>query len=203
MKHFLFLFLVIVTANAQVVHATTKLVILGDSLTEGYGIEKENAYPALVEKTLKKQGYDLIVINGGISGSTSASAPSRAKWFLKSQPDYLLITLGSNDGLRGVSVDNLKANLKTTIKLAKEKKVKVWLAGLKMPPNYGKDFTQKFEAVFKEIAKEEQIPLLPFLLDGVAGNPELNQPDAIHPNEKGHEVMAQRVVEFIRKQIKK
>lgn len=125
------------------------------------------------------------------------------QWFLKSKPDVLFLTLGSNDGLRGVDVTSLKKNLKNVIQLAKKNNIKIWLAGMQMPPNYGKKYTQKFADVFREIAREEDIPLLPFLLEGVAGQTQLNQPDAIHPNEKGHEIIAQNVTKFIRKNLKK
>jgi acyl-CoA thioesterase-1 len=180
-----------------------KIVILGDSLTDGYGIDQDKAFPALVEKSLKAEGYNIQIVNGGISGSTSASAVSRARWFLKSKPYALMITLGSNDGLRGVAVSSLKDNLKQTIRLAKEQNVIVWLAGMKMPPNYGKEYTTQFEQTFEQVAREEKVPLLPFLLDGVAGNPKLNQPDAIHPNEDGHALMAKRVSQFIKGQMQK
>jgi acyl-CoA thioesterase-1 len=178
------------------------IIALGDSLTEGYGIEKENAYPTLVEEMLKKSGKNVRIINAGISGSTSASAPSRLRWLLTSQPDILFLALGANDGLRGVSIETTKKNLKDTIREAKKAKMKVWLAGMRLPPNYGKKYTQDFEQMFKALAKEENVPLLPFLLEGVAGQKELNQPDAIHPNEKGHQIMAKMVYEFFTRQLK-
>lgn len=182
-------------------NAVTHIVTLGDSLTEGYGIEKDQAYPALVEKKLLKKGYPVKIYNAGISGSTTASAPSRLKWLLKSKPQIVFLALGANDGLRGISIETTKQNLKNTIQLAKEANVKVWLAGMKLPPNYGEAYTSKFEKMFQEIAKEENIPLLPFLLEGVAGQVTLNQPDGIHPNEKGHQMMADVIFSFFQQEL--
>lgn len=179
----------------------TQLVALGDSLTEGYGIEKEKAYPALVEKKLLDKGYKIKIFNAGISGSTTASAPSRLKWLLKSKPNIIFIALGANDGLRGIAIETTKQNLKDAIQIAKKANIKVWLAGMKLPPNYGASYTSKFEATFQEIAKEEDIPLLPFLLEGVAGHAELNQPDGIHPNEKGHQKLADFLFSFFQQQL--
>ena len=179
----------------------TQLVALGDSLTEGYGIEKEKAYPALVEKKLLDKGYKIKIFNAGISGSTTASAPSRLKWLLKSKPNIIFIALGANDGLRGIAIETTKQNLKDAIQIAKKANIKVWLAGMKLPPNYGASYTSKFEATFQEIAKEEDIPLLPFLLEGVAGHAEFNQPDGIHPNEKGHQKLADFLFSFFQQQL--
>ena len=188
-----------VFAAAEQVSKKQKIILaLGDSLTEGYGIEKSNAYPAIVEAKLQSAGYNVKVVNAGISGSTSASAPSRLRWLLKSQPDYLFLVLGANDGLRGVDLKATENNLRTTIQLAKKANVQVWLAGMKMPPNYGRDYTKKFEQMFSQLAKSEKVPFLPFLLDNVAGRPELNQPDGIHPNEKGHALMAEQVFRFMK-----
>lgn len=175
-----------------------KIVILGDSLTEGYGVVKEAAYPALLEEQLTKDGFNVQIVNAGISGSTTASGPSRIKWLMKSKPDIVFITLGSNDGLRGVDLKETKKNLKATIQIAKEQKAKVWLAALEVPPNYGKDYVTKFRSMFKQVAEEEKIPLSPFLLDGVAGEKKFNQPDGIHPNEEGHKIIAEKMVKFFK-----
>lgn len=139
--------------------------------------------------------------NGGVSGATSASGIQRLKWHLKKPVDILLLELGANDGLRGLSVPDTKKNLQEIIKYGKEKKVKVMLLGILMPPNYGENYTKQFEKMYKQLASEEKIPFLPFLLDGVAGNPKLNLPDGIHPNQKGHEVIAEKVAQFLEKNI--
>lgn len=178
------------------------IVALGDSLTEGYGIEKDKAYPALLQKMLHDTGHpEVVVKNAGISGSTTASATSRLKWFLKNKPDVIFLALGANDGLRGVPLAATKKNLKATITLAKKNHLRVWLAGMKMPPNYGEKYTSGFSKMFKEIASKENVPLLPFLLDGVAGHPELNQVDGLHPNEDGHRIIAKKVLDFVLKNL--
>jgi acyl-CoA thioesterase I len=175
-----------------------KLVILGDSLTEGYGVAKEAAYPALLEKKIKAAGQDWTVINSGISGSTSASGPSRMKWLLKSKPDLVLLALGANDGLRGLKVSELEKNLSETILIAQKEKVSVVLAGMQMPPNYGEKYTTEFAAAFPKIAKKYKIKLIPFLLEGVAADSKLNLADGVHPNEKGHQVLADSVYKALK-----
>jgi len=181
--------------------AQTNVLILGDSLAEGYGLDEAMAFPRVVEKKLNDKKINVKVINGGVSGATSASGIQRLKWHLKKPVEILLLELGANDGLRGLSVPDTKKNLKEIIKFAKEKKVKVMLLGILMPPNYGEDYTKQFEKMYKQLASEEKIPFLPFLLDGVAGNPKLNLPDGIHPNQKGHEVIAEKVAQFLEKNI--
>lgn len=177
---------------------TIKIVFLGDSLTEGYGIEKSLAFPSLVENLAKRDSHLLQVTNAGISGSTSASAESRAKWFVKSKPDILFLALGANDGLRGLSIQKMKENLTKTVSLLKKNNIKVFLVGMQMPPNYGNKYALEFKNSFQVIAKEQGVAFLPFLLDGVAGQSELNQPDGLHPNEKGHEVIAKNVYSFLK-----
>lgn len=191
------------TAFLSVGFAANKvIVILGDSLTEGYGLEKEKAFPTLTQHILKSENnIDVQIINAGVSGSTSASAVSRAKWFLQKKPDVLILALGANDGLRGVEIGSIKKNLKDAIHLAKQNGIRVWLAGMQLPPNYGKEYTRKFAQMYKDIAKEENIPLFPFLLEGVAGQPRLNQTDGIHPNEEGQKVIARTIAVFIKKNL--
>lgn len=173
------------------------LVVIGDSLTEGYGLSKDSAFPKLLENSLK----DWKVVNAGISGSTSASALSRVKWTLKSKPKVILIALGANDGLRGLSVKELKKNLAAAIDEIKKTNTKVLLAGMQAPPNYGKKYTQDFSAVYPSLSKEKNVPLYPFLLDGVAGNAKLNLTDGIHPNEEGHKIILEKILPFIKKEL--
>lgn len=170
------------------------LVILGDSLTEGYGVAQERAYPALLEKRLQGLGKKWQVVNSGISGSTSASASGRVRWILKSKPSALLIAIGANDGLRGRNPKDLRKDLEEAVKLAKASKVSVAIAGMEMPVNYGKEYRDAFREVFRNVAKAEKVPLVPFLLEGVGGKPEMNLADGIHPNEKGHEKIAENVL---------
>ena len=175
-----------------------KLLVIGDSLTEGYGVARENAYPAQLEKKIKAEKKDWTVINAGVSGSTSASAVSRLKWQLKSKPDLIILALGSNDGLRGLTTDELEKNLSVAVELAQKEKIPVVLAGMQMPPNYSKDYTDKFKNVFPRIAKKYGLKLIAFLLQDVAGKPELNQPDGIHPNEKGHILIANHLYDELK-----
>ena len=198
---FLFLiFLCVCCALPSLLRAETAILMLGDSLTEGTGVKKNQAYPYLVEQKLKAKGLSLIkVINAGVSGSTSASALSRLKWHLRSTPDILLLALGANDGLRGLSTVQMKRNLAKTIELALSKGVRVVLAGMKMPPNYGAEYTREFEEVFYQLAKEYDVVFIPFLLEGVAGDPKLNFPDGLHPNERGHQILAELVYKALLK----
>lgn len=176
-----------------------KILIIGDSVTEGYGVPKTLAYPTLVEKELKKKDKRIKVVNAGSSGSTSASAFARLKWHLKVKPEILILALGGNDGLRGIQPEATKKNLKKAIELAKSQNVKVILAGMQMPFNYGPDYRKKFAAVYRELTKEHDLTLIPFLLKGVGGVKKLNLADGIHPNEKGHEIVAKNVLEILRK----
>lgn len=170
------------------------ILMLGDSLTEGYGLTKEQAYPALLETRLKKIDPNIRVINAGISGSTSASGESRLKWQLKNKPHILFLALGANDGLRGLSTEAMKTNLENTIKLAQKNNIYVILAGMKIPMNYGNDYRESYEKVFSSLAKTYKVDFVPFLLDGVATNKTLNLPDGIHPNAKGYEKMAEMLL---------
>lgn len=173
------------------------MVCLGDSLTEGYGLAPEQAYPQRLEAVLRERGLDVRVVNAGISGSTSASAASRLRWQLRSRPDVVVIALGGNDGLRGVDVAVTRANLSQAIGLARQSGVRVLLAGMKIPPNYGREYTRAFEAIFPSLAEEHRVALLPFLLEGVAAVPALNLPDRIHPNARGSEIVARNVLEAL------
>lgn len=171
------------------------LVIIGDSLTEGYGVEASQSYPALLQNKLKAQGQNWKVVSHGISGSTSASALSRVKWVLKNPPQIVILALGANDGLRGLNPESTKKNLESAILLLKEKKIKVLLSSMRVPPNYkGGKYVQQFEALYPDLAKKHSVTLLPFILQNVAGKPELNLTDGIHPNARGHDVIASDLV---------
>lgn len=182
-----------------------KLYILGDSLTEGYGVSQQSAFPALLQKTFESNKINWKVFSSGSSGSTSASGPNRVKWLInpknKERPDIILVLLGSNDGLRGFKPEETKKNLIETIELIQKEKVAVILGQLYMPPNYGKEYTEKFSKIFGEIAKEKKIPLAGFLLDGVAGVASLNLADGIHPNEKGHVKVAENLFKALQKHL--
>jgi acyl-CoA thioesterase-1 len=200
MKQKIMLILGLFIVNTAV-FASTHILFLGDSLSEGIGLDEEQSFPRLVERNLKAKKYDVIVTNGGVSGSTSASGLTRLKWHLKKPTDILVLELGANDGLRGFKVEETKKNLTAIIKMAKEKKVKVLLLGLLMPPNYGKKYTAEFEAMYKSIAKNEKVAFHPFILKDVAGKAEFNMPDGVHPNAKGQELVATTVTEFVEKNL--
>lgn len=173
-----------------------KVLCLGDSLTEGLGVAPDDAWPSVLEKELRAGAFPGIkLVNAGISGATAASGPGRLKWHLKGEgkPDVLILELGANDGLRGQDVAAMKKALQEAIRAAKAAGVKVLLAGMMVPTNYGKEYALRFEAAFAELAKEEDVPLIPFFLAGVAADPKLNQADGIHPNATGHKIVAATV----------
>ncbi len=181
----------------------TRILFLGDSLTEGYGIAREDAFPALIEQSLKQEGFDVAVVNGGVSGSTTASGTSRLRWHLQAKPDILVLALGANDGLRGLPPLEIRKNLAATLDLARQHKLRVLLAGMKMPPNYGAAYAREFEAIFPELAQRYHIPLVPFLLDRIAGETDLNLADGVHPNEKGHRLMARTMEKALKPLLRK
>ncbi len=189
----------LISVSAQLTQAqvSTRVLVLGDSLTEGYGVAKAKAYPALLEKSLHNKGYAIKVINAGSSGSTSASAVPRLKWHLQSKPDILLLALGGNDGLRGIKLESTKKHLATVIKLSQQQGIRVLLVGMQLPYNYGPSYRQSFQALFYELTEEFNIDFMPFLLKDVGGKIELNLPDLIHPNEAGHQVIAQNLLPYL------
>lgn len=178
------------------VHAQT-ILFLGDSLTEGYQLAKEEAFPSLIENELKKKHKDIKVINGGVSGATSASGMKRLDWYLKAKPDIMVLALGANDGLRGLKLTDTEKNLSKVIEKAQAKGITVILAGMQMPTNMGEKYRDEFQKMFPKVAKKYSIKLIPFLLEGVGAVPELNLPDGIHPNAKGHKIMAQTVLKVL------
>lgn len=171
-----------------------KIVVLGDSLTAGYGLLELQAFPALLQNRLNEEGYKWEVVNAGISGDTSAAGLQRVEWAL-SQGDVriLILELGANDGLRGLAVAQMKKNLAGIIEAAQAKGAAVLLAGMEAPPNFGPEYTVSFRQVYRDLAKEYKVTFLPFLLDKVAGNPSLNQADGIHPNIEGTVIVADTV----------
>lgn len=176
----------------------TVILILGDRLTEGYGVEKKDAFPNLLDAKLRKWRDGFQVVNGGSSGSTSASAVRRLQWYEKTHPDLVILALGSNDGLRGVKPEETRRNVEAAIEFCVAHHFRTVLAGLKVPPNYGPEYTAAFEKIFPELAKKHHLPFFAFLLEGVAGDPEMNQADGIHPNERGHERIAENLFQFLK-----
>lgn len=198
MKYFILLFFFMLSGSHSVANEGPTILFIGDSLTQGYGVEKEEAYPKVFEQMANaKRDKKIKVINGSISGSTSASGASRMRWFLKSNPDWMILALGANDGLRGLKIDKTKENLEQVIVKAQKADIKVVLAGMLLPTNYGKDYRDEFEKMFQDLAKKYELKLIPFLLKDVAMVKELNQGDGIHPNAKGHQKMAENLWEIL------
>ena len=170
--------------------ARLRIVVLGDSLTAGLGVSPEDAYPAKLQARVNAAGYAFEVVNAGVSGDTTAGGLRRLDWSLAGGARILIVALGANDGLRGLPVEQMKANLEAVITYAIERGVEVLLAGMEAPPNFGGSYVDGFRAVFHDLAAKYNIVFLPFLLEGVAGVPELNQPDGIHPNAQGADRVA-------------
>lgn len=180
-----------------------KLIILGDSLTEGYGVAQEAAFPVIIQKKFAADKSEWIIQASGSSGSTSASALGRIKWLAKEKPDAIMILLGSNDGLRGFKPEDTEKNLSEAIQWAQQNKIKIIIGQLHVPPNYGKEYEKKFSGIYSRLSKKFKVPLAPFLLDDVAGRSELNQADGIHPNEKGHAIVAANMYRYLKSELPK
>ena len=174
------------------------IVAVGDSLTAGLGLDEKLAYPSLIEKKLEADGHFLKVINAGISGETSSGTLSRINWVISSlKPDMVILVIGANDGLRGIDSKLLKQNLDQIIAILKKKDIQTILGGMKMLPNLGPKYTKEFEQVYPEIAGKHNIPLIPFFLEGVAGEVKLNQPDGIHPTAQGYKVIVDHIYPYV------
>ena len=175
------------------------ILFFGDSLTAGYGLSPEEAFPAVVEKSLQKAGAQARIINAGLSGETSAGGLSRIDWVLRQPMDVFVLELGANDGLRGLPIRDTQKNLQTIIDkvIFKYPKCKIVLAGMMVPPNMGKEYADSFKRLFGEIAIKNNAVLIPFLLDGVAGIERLNQPDGIHPTSEGHKIIGENISKII------
>jgi acyl-CoA thioesterase-1 len=171
-----------------------KIVVLGDSLTAGYGLLEQQAFPAVLQERLNEEGYGWEVVNAGISGDTSAAGLQRLDWAMgQGDVRILILELGANDGLRGLPIAEMKKNLAAIIEHAQGKGISVLLAGMEAPPNFGAEYTVSFRQVFRDLAKQYKVTLLPFLLDKVAGVATLNQSDGIHPNVEGARIVADTV----------
>jgi len=169
------------------------LVFLGDSLTAGLGLAREEAFPALIEARLRAEGRPWKVVNAGISGDTTAGGVARLDWIYQQKVDVLFLCLGANDGLRGIPVAETERNLRLILDRANREGTRVVLAGIQLPENYGGEYRRAFARIFPRLARDYHLPLLPFLLEGVAMDPSLNQPDGIHPNAEGARRVADRV----------
>jgi acyl-CoA thioesterase-1 len=173
--------------------SSPRVVALGDSLTAGLGIPRDQAYPAVLQEKLTAKGYAFEVINAGVSGDTSADGLRRVNWALEGDVRLLIVALGANDGLRGLPAGQMKRNLQGIIDRARQRGIPVLLVGMEAPPNYGEQYAAQFRQVFQDLAKENALVFVPFLLEGVAGVMDLNQPDGIHPTAAGAARIADRL----------
>jgi acyl-CoA thioesterase-1 len=171
------------------------ILFLGDSITAGYGLETGQAYPALIQQKIAAQHWPFKVVNAGQSGDTTAGGLNRINWLLRNPIEVLVLELGGNDGLRGVPVETIQKNLQGIIDRVKTKypAAKIIIAGMRVPPNMGNSYSKEFESVFLSVAKKNNAPLIPFILEGVGGVRNLNLPDGIHPTVRGHEIVAANV----------
>lgn len=191
-------------AEKEEVASDEKIILFfGNSLTAGYGIEQDLAFPGLIQDRLDSLGKDYKVINGGLSGETTAGGLSRIDWFLEDEPSIFILELGGNDGLRGIQLAETKKNLEAIIDKVQTKypSTKIILAGMQIPPNMGTEYTQEFQAIYPKVAEEKDVELIPFLLQDVGGIKELNLPDGIHPTEEGHIIVAETVWEILKEKV--
>lgn len=180
------------------------VLFFGDSLTAGYGLEPEQAFPALIGARLDSLGYNYRVVNAGLSGETTAGGANRLDWVLRQPVSVFILELGANDGLRGIPLSETRKNLEDMIRRVRESdpNTRILLAGMQIPPNMGPDYTAEFRRIFPELAEKYELLLIPFLLEGVGGMPELNQDDGIHPTAEGHRILAENVWEVLEPALK-
>lgn len=184
------------TEEQQTTRPKPAIIFFGNSLSAGYGISPDSAFPALIQNRLDSLGYQYQVVNAGVSGETTATGKSRVGWVVSRQPvEIFVLELGGNDGLRGIPVEETRKNLEAIIDSvrATHANAKIVLAGMMVPPNMGPDYSREFTAIYPAVAKAKQVALIPFLLEKVGGEPELNLPDGIHPTAEGHALVAENV----------
>lgn len=189
------------TCSLQAQDSDTKTILFfGDSITAGLGVDKSQAFPALIQDRIDSLGLNYEVINGGSSGETSAGGLRRIDWTLQRDIDIMILELGGNDGLRGIDLNSTKENLQKIIDKVKAKNpdAQIILAGMQVPPNLGQDYTKQFETIYPELAEENDLPLIPMIMDKIGGNEELMQSDGLHPTPEGHKVIADTVWEVLR-----
>ena len=175
-----------------------RVVFLGDSLTAGLGLEADQAFPALVGRALAAEGLPVQPVNAGVSGDTTAGGLRRLDWVLRQKPDVVVVGLGGNDGLRGTELRTPEENLRAIVQKCRSAGASVLLLGMQIPPSYGPEYAQRFRDIFPRLARELDVPLVPFMLEGVGGRPEMNLPDGIHPTAEGHRRVAENVLPQLR-----
>jgi acyl-CoA thioesterase-1 len=186
------------SASASGETGRPRVVALGDSLTAGLGLVESQSYPALLQQKVDSEGYKFEVVNAGVSGDTTAGGLRRLDWALEGDVKVLIVALGGNDGLRGLSVGEMKANLTKIVEQARERDILVILAGMEAPPNYGQEYATAFRSTFMDVAREQRVLYIPFLLNKVAGDPALNLADGIHPNAQGAAIVSDTVWNVLR-----
>jgi acyl-CoA thioesterase I len=190
--------LVAVLAFAGPVHATERIVVaFGDSLTAGLGVMPDDSYPAQLQARLRAEGYGYRVVNAGASGDTTAGGLRRVDWALKNKPDIVIVALGANDAMRGQDLASVRVNLDGIVARFQKAGARVLLAGMEVPPNYGARYTTDFRRLYVEVARKRGAAFMPFLLDGVAGNPRLNQGDGIHPTADGYRIVVDHLWPYL------
>ena len=202
----LFFVLGVITALfPEPVYSKEKAVVLafGDSLTAGYGVKDEESYPSKLQEKISSAGFPHKVVNAGVSGDTTAGGVRRIRWLMKHEPEIVILALGANDGLRGLSIDEMRKNLEIMITICREHNAQILLAGMKALPNYGEDYMREFETVFPELAEKHELIFLPFLLEGVAGEREYTQSDGLHPLASGYSIITDLVWQRLKPMLKK
>jgi acyl-CoA thioesterase-1 len=189
--------LAVAFAGAPAAGRVPVILDFGDSLTAGYGLPAGQAFPARLEAWLHQQGIEARVVNAGVSGDTTAGGLARLDWALADKPDLVILALGANDALRGIEPSNVRENLDKMIGKIEASGAKILLLGMLAPPNWGEEYRHAFDQIFPELARIHHLPLYPFFLEGVAMKPELNQPDGLHPNERGVAVLVDRIAPVV------
>jgi acyl-CoA thioesterase-1 len=191
------LLLIGIGGGAPAAARVPEVLAFGDSLTAGLGLPAEAAFPSRLEARLKEEGVGLHVVNAGVSGDTTAGGLARLDWALADKPDFVILELGANDALRGIEPATVRANLDAMIGKIQASGAKLLLMGMRAPPNWGKDYQEQFDRIYPELAHAHGVTLYPFFLEGVAMDPKLNQPDGLHPNEKGVAAVVDRIAPFV------
>jgi acyl-CoA thioesterase I len=181
-------------ASVALANEACRIAVLGDSLATAYGLAVEQGFPAQLQRRLRAEGYDCDVLDAGVSGDTTAGGLARLEWALADRPSHVIVELGGNDGLRALPPEQMEQNLDAIVSRLRDEGIAVLLAGMLAPPNLGRTYGEAFEAVFARVAERHDVPLYRFFLDGVAGDPDLNQPDGIHPTAAGIAVIVERIL---------
>jgi acyl-CoA thioesterase-1 len=184
-------------ASVALANDACRIAVLGDSLATAYGLAVEQGFPAQLQRRLRAEGYDCLVLDAGVGGDTTAGGLARLDWALADRPSHVIVELGGNDGLRALPPEQMEQNLDAIISRLRDEGIAVLLAGMLAPPNLGRTYGEAFAAVFARVAERHEVPLYPFFLDGVAGAAELNQPDGIHPTAEGIAIIVERMLPMV------